>query len=235
MNTVAIIPARGGSKRIPNKNIRSFCGKPIIYYSIMAARETGLFDEVIVSTDDETIAEIASNFGASVNGLRPAHISDDQTGVMTVVSYELEVLNAQGLNPQQFCLIYATAPLIRTRDLVASHDLLFSSGKDFVFSAAEYSSSIFRAFTILPNGGAKMFQPEFFETNSQDLPKAYFDAGQFCWGQREAILASISGIFTERSAPFILPANRAIDIDTLDDWDFAEWMYLAHQSNSTST
>ena len=229
MNTIAIIPARGGSKRIPNKNIRLFCGQPIISYSINAAFKTGIFDEVIVSTDDEEIAKVSRKLGASVYELRPPDISDDKTGVLAVAVYELSRLAKIGKTPNDICLIYATAPLIRHQDIVSSHDLFKSSQKDFVFAAAEYTAPIFRAFTILKDGTAKMLQPENYHVNSQDLPTAYHDAGQFCWGRSQAMMEPEPVVFSERGVPFVLPAIRVVDIDTYDDWDRAEWLYKAHQ------
>ena len=233
MNTIAIIPARGGSKRIPNKNIRLFCGQPIIGYSIKTALETGIFDDVIVSTDDEQIASVSKEYGASVYRLRPLEISDDQTGVLTVLAYELSCLAKEGKTPDDICMIYATAPLIRKQDVVTSYDVFKYSQKDFVFAAAEFTAPIFRAFTILKDGTAKMLQPENYHVNSQELPTAYHDAGQFCWGRSEAIMKPGTVVFSERAIPFVLPANRVIDIDTIDDWDHAEWLYQAHQVLST--
>ncbi len=231
MKTIAVIPARGGSQRIPKKNIRSFHGIPIIVYSIRTAREANLFDEVIVSTDDEAIATIAMQNGATVYGRRSLDKSDDQTGVLEVVAYELEQLEQQQLMPTEVCLIYATAPLMRVCDLKSSYQTFRTGEMDFVFSAAEFSSPIFRAFKIRSNGRAKMFQPENYHKNSQDLPRAYHDAGQFCWGRREAILDPEVVVFSERSQPYVLPANRVLDIDTPEDWVMAEWIYAAHQAN----
>ena len=233
MNKVAVIPARGGSKRIPRKNIRSFCGKPIISYSISCALRSELFDEVIVSTDDDEIATIARNFGATVDELRPENISDDRTGVLAVVAHELLKLEEQGVKPFAACLIYATAPMIRDNDLIESFKVFEAGDIDFVFSAAEFSSPIFRSFTILPDGRAQMFKPEYYHSNSQDLPRAYHDAAQFCWGRPEAILDPDAVVFSERSIPYVLPANLVNDIDTPDDWQRAEWLYHAHQTLSS--
>ena len=232
LKTLAIIPARGGSKRIPRKNIRLFCGKPIIAYSIGVALECGLFDEIIVSTDSKEIAEISTEFGANVPTLRPAEFSDDKLGVLEVVAYELRQLSSQNHHPSEICLIYATAPMIGADDLVKSCEIFRSSNIDFVFSAAEFLSPIHRAFTILSDGRARMFQPEYYKFNSQDLPRAYHDAAQFCWGRPSAILDPDAVVFSERSQPFVLPSNRVLDIDTLEDWQRAEWLYRAHRSAS---
>ena len=232
MKTLAIIPARGGSKRIPKKNIRLFFGKPIIAYSISAALECGLFDEVIVSTDSEEIAKISIECGANVPKLRPGIISDDNSGVLEVIAYELGQLSEKNYHPSEICLIYATAPMIRPDDLVMSYEIFRKNHIDFVFSAAEFASPIHRAFTILSDGRAQMFQPEFYEFNSQDLPRAYHDAAQFCWGRPSAILNPSTVIFSKCAKPFVLSSNRVIDIDTLEDWQRAEWLYHAHQSVS---
>ena len=233
METIAVIPARGGSKRIPRKNVRLFCGKPIICYSIEAAQNAQLFDEVIVSTDDEEIAGIAEECGASVGERRPAGISDDQTGVLEVVAHELKQLARRQLFPANVCLIYATAPMLRAGDLVESYALFRQGDVEFVFSAAEFPAPIFRAFTVLPDGRAKMFFPENYRANSQDLPRAYHDAAQFCWGRRDAILNPDAVVFSDISKPFVLPTNLVADIDTPEDWERAEWLYLAHQSLSS--
>ena len=233
MKKVAVIPARGGSKRIPRKNIRSFCGKPIISYSISCALRSELFDEVIVSTDDDEIATIARNFGATVDELRPENISDDRTGVLAVVAHEVMKLEEQGVKPAATCLIYATAPMIRESDLIESFKVFDAGDIDFVFSAAEFSSPIFRSFTILPDGRAQMFKPEHYESNSQDLPRAYHDAAQFCWGKRDAIMDPDAIVFSERSKPYVLPTNLVNDIDTPEDWTRAEWLFQAHQSLSS--
>ena len=234
MNRVAVIPARGGSKRIPRKNIRSFCGKPIISYSISCSLRSELFDEVIVSTDDDETATIARNFGAIVDELRPENISDDRTGVLAVVAHELMKLEERCVRPTAACLIYATAPMIREIDLIESFKVFEAGDTDFVFSAAEFSSPIFRSFTILPNGRAQMFKPEHYESNSQELPRAYHDAAQFCWGKPDAMMDPNAVVFSERSKPYVLPTNLVNDIDTPEDWTRAEWMFQAHQSISSN-
>ena len=233
MKSVAVIPARGGSKRIPRKNIRSFCGKPIISYSISCALRSELFDEVIVSTDDDEIATIARKYGATVDELRPDNISDDRTGVLAVVAHELMKLEEQGVKPTTACLIYATAPMIRESDLIESFKVFEAGDIDFVFSAAEFTSPIFRSFTILPDGSAQMFKPEHYDSNSQELPRAYHDAAQFCWGNPDAIMDPDAIVFSERSKPYVLPANLVNDIDTPEDWTRAEWLFQAHQTLSS--
>ena len=235
MKTVAIIPARGGSKRIPRKNVRPFCGKPIIAYSIEAARRTGLFDAVIVSTDDEEIAAIAKQYGATTPFMRPDEIADDMTGVRAVITHALRELEKEGERPAEVCMIYATAPLMQSADIVAGYEQFqacirlesVGKGADFVFSAAEFASPIFRAFGVRDDGTAKMFWPEHYRKNSQDLPAAYHDAAQFCWGRREAMLEENIIVFSGRSVPFIVPRYRVVDIDTPEDWRLAELLYRA--------
>ena len=234
MKTIAIIPARGGSKRIPRKNIRLFCGKSIISYSIETALESTLFDEVLVSTDDEEIATVSRQYGATVEELRPPEFSDDVTGVLDVVSHEIRQLAKRNLYPSDICLIYATAPMIRTVDLKKSYEVFKTSDVDFVFSAAEFGSTIFRAFTILDDGRAKMFQPQHYHSNSQDLPRAFHDAAHFCWGRPEAIMNPDAVVFSKRSKPFVIPTNLVADIDTPDDWVLAEWLFKAHKSIFTN-
>ncbi len=234
MKTVAIIPARGGSKRVPRKNVRPFCGKPIIAYSIEAARQTGLFDEVIVSTDDEEIADVAGQHGAAVPFLRPAEIADDFTGVMDVVAHALRVLEKEDKRPAEVCMIYATAPLMRVRDIVAGYEVFQAGDKDFVFSATAFGSPVFRAFGVQPDGTAKMFWPENYQENSQDLPAAYHDAAQFCWGRRAAVMEKDAVVFSERSVPLLIPRHQVVDIDTPEDWRLAELLYQALQAQTSS-
>ena len=229
MQTLAIIPARGGSERIPKKNIKQFLGKPIIAYSIKVAQESGIFDEIIVSTDDEDIAKISTHYGAKVPRLRPPEISDSKTGTLAVVAHELNALAAEGEKPSEVCLIYATAPLLRVNDLAESYACFKNGNMDFVFAAAPYVAPVFRAFTIQENGRVQMLQPEYYHSNSQDLPDVYHDAGQFCWGRWHAMLDPDAVVFSERSVPFILPSENVVDINTMDDWDRAELLYKAHK------
>ncbi len=221
---LAIIPARGGSKRIPGKNIRDFCGKPMIAWSIEKALSSGLFDQVIVSTDDPAIAEIAGNFGAQIPFLRPRELADDHAGTTEVIAHAVKWAIDEGWKISAACCIYATAPFIRTEDLKKGLDLLESGDWDYAFTVTEFESSIFRAFGRLPEGGLEMFFPEYFDSRSQDLPVALHDAGQFYWGRPEAWLKELR-IFDRRSTPVLIPRWRVQDIDTPDDWTRAEWMF----------
>jgi len=219
---IAIIPARGGSKRIPRKNIKEFFGKPLIAYSIEAAINSGCFERIIVSTDDREIAEIAKKFGAEVPFTRPNDISDDYASTLDVIAHAITELKLP-LN-YNLCCIYATAPLISSNKISEGLALLTSSKLDYVFSATEFSFPIQRAFRCSNNGLVEMFQPEHFDSRSQDLEKAYHDAGQFYWGKCVAFLEA-RPFFGQKSKPIILPNYLVQDIDTIDDWERAEIMF----------
>lgn len=218
---IAIIPARGGSKRIPHKNVRHFAGKPIIAYSIAAAQGSALFDDVIVSTDDEGIAQVARDFGASVPFVRPSELSDDHTGTTAVVAHAVEWMQRQGRTIDAACCIYATAPLLMIDDLRAGHHHLDSSGMDYVFSATRYAFPPQRALLVGDNGRVAAMFPEYSETRSQDLPPVYHDAAQFYWGSAIAWTEQ-RPIYGPRSGIVELPHWRVQDIDTPDDWTAAE-------------
>ena len=220
---VAIIPARGGSTRIPRKNIRNFAGKPIIAHSICCALQSGLFERVIVSTDDEEIAQIAREFGAEVPFLRPSELSDDHTGTTEVVAHSVDYLNRQGAGPSAVCCIYATAPFIQPEDLKQGLTILESGDWQYVFSATNFSFPIFRSFQENVGGGLKMLFPEHFNTRSQDLPEVYCDAGQFYWGRPQSWIDNIR-IFDSNSTIVHIPRWRVQDIDTEEDWVRAESM-----------
>ena len=218
---VAIIPARGGSKRIVHKNVKHFCGQPIIAYSIETAISSNIFDKVIVSTDDKEIAETAKDYGAEVPFVRPASLSDDYTATNAVIIHGINWFLDQGYRLNSVCCIYATAPLIQKDDLIKAHKIFLTNKWEFVFSATSFVYPIQRAFKKLKTGGIKMFQPEHFQTRSQDLPSAYHDAGQFNFGKTEAWLENII-TFSEKSTIITIPPYRTVDIDTEEDWIRAE-------------
>lgn len=218
---LAVIPARGGSKRIPRKNIRAFCGKPMMAWTIEAAQKSFCFDRIVVSTDDEEIANVAWKCGAEVPFLRPLEISDDYTGTVPVVAHAIRTLQAQGALLDKVCCIYATAPFLQGSDLSQGLKVLEQSGADFAFSVTRYEFPIQRAIRIANSGRVEMFYPENFNTRSQDLEAAYHDAAQFYWGQADAWL-SAKTIFSQHATPVILPHNRVQDIDTPEDWLSAE-------------
>jgi pseudaminic acid cytidylyltransferase len=224
---LAIIPARGGSKRILRKNIRDFLGKPIIAYSIEAARHTRLFDHIVVSTDDHEIAEVARGLGAEVPFMRPADLSDDHTGTAPVVKHALNWFADRGIPAHFACCIYATAPFVTAEDLARGYDMLVASDKSFAFSVTSFGFSIQRALR-LKDGGVELFAVQHGETRSQDLEQAYHDAGQFYWGRASAFLKDTK-LFSDMSLPVILPRYRVQDIDTIEDWQRAEFMFRALQ------
>ncbi|WP_395344356.1 pseudaminic acid cytidylyltransferase [Ningiella sp. W23] len=230
----ALIPARGGSKRIPNKNIKVFNGKPIIAYSIETAINSGLFDEVIVSTDSKVIADISKQYGASVPFMRPADISDDHASTMDVILHAIEYMQLHYQSVTHCCCIYATAPFL-TSDVVkqaydtlnlaqTQHDDSTDAPKPcFAFTVCEYLFPVQRALTYQQGKLAPMY-PEHRNTRSQDLVPAYHDAGQFYWGTIEGF-KSQKPVFSEYSLPIIQPHYLVQDIDTLDDWRRAELMH----------
>lgn len=229
---LAVIPARGGSKRIPRKNIKMFCGKPMIAWSIEAALQSGCFDKVIVSTDDEEIAEVARQYGASVPFMRPAELSDDYTGTIPVIRQAIEWYKANGFDAQQVCCLYATAPFISPEDLRRGLGILEQTGCQYAFSATSYAFPIQRAIRLTGTGHVEMFNAEHFNTRSQDLEESYHDAGQFYWGLASAWLQERM-IFSPDSSVVLLPRHRVQDIDTPEDWIRAEWLYKAFQAELT--
>lgn len=225
---VAIIPARGGSKRIPRKNIKEFCGKPMIAYSIEAAIESGCFDRVIVSTDDTEIAKVAQAYNAEVPFIRPEELSNDYAGTIPVIQHAVNWLIEQGETPEFVCCLYATAPFITPEAIKQGLQQLEDTNAAYAFSATSYAFPIQRAFRIKPSLGVEMFEPKQFNTRSQDLEEAYHDAGQFYWGTKEAWLTE-KVIFGPESTPVILPRHRVQDIDTPEDWQRAELLFKAMQ------
>ena len=223
MSRIAVIPARGGSKRIPRKNIKHFAGKPMIAWSIDAAIQCGLFDRIIVSTDDDEIAEIARTLGAEVPFMRPAYLSDDHTATIPVIAHAIDALIDEGEAPVDVCCIYATAPFISADDLEASYKQFKRTDSMYCFTATEFAAPIFRSFQVEDDHSVEMFWPENFEKRSQDLPVAYHDAGQFYWGHAKAWMDS-DLIFAPHSQAFVIPRWRVQDIDTPDDWARAELM-----------
>ena len=232
MSCVAIIPARGGSKRIPRKNIRPFAGKPIIGYSIEAALQSQLFDRVIVSTDDAEIATVAGSFGAEVPFLRPAELADDFAGTNAVVKQCLEWLLEHNEPVDFACCLYATAPFVQVKYLRDGYDRLVASGKSYAFSVTSFSFPVQRAIRINEDGNVEALYPEMIATRSQDLEEAYHDAGQFYWGRADAFLQNVV-TFSPASLPVVLPRYLVQDIDTYEDWKRAELMYEALQKGET--
>ncbi|MCJ8317930.1 pseudaminic acid cytidylyltransferase [Idiomarina sp.] len=226
---LAVIPARGGSKRIPRKNIKPFCGKPMIAWSIEAALSSGCFDEVVVSTDDNEIAEVAKAYGASAPFKRPATLADDHTPTVPVIKHAVEHYQAAGAHPEQVCCIYATAPFISEQDIQAGFDKLTSQGAAYALSVTSFPFPIQRALHMSGSQRLAMFYPDHALTRSQDLEEAWHDAGQFYWGQADSWLNE-KPIFSENSVGIAIPRHRAQDIDTPEDWTRAEWLFKAMQA-----
>lgn len=218
---VAVIPARGGSKRIPRKNIREFCGKPMIAWSIEAAMASGLFEHIIVSTDDAEIAGIAVDCGAEAPFVRPAELSNDHAGTIPVIAHATQWALAQQWEIEAVCCIYATAPFVQHTDIRQGWETLNRGIWNYVFSATDFPSPIFRAFEQTSSKGIQMFFPEHFETRSQDLPVSLHDAGQFYWGRPAAWMEG-KRFFDTNSAIISIPRWRVVDIDNEDDWERAE-------------
>jgi len=223
---IAIIPARGGSKRIPRKNIKEFCGKPMIAWSIELAKASGLFDHIIVSTDDKEIADVAKQWGAEVPFSRPAELSNDFAGTTEVIAHATQWAIDQGFEIDAVCCIYATAPFIEPDDLKHGFMALTSGEWAYAFTVTDFAAPIFRSFKQTAEGGIEMFFPEYFLSRSQDLPTALHDAGQFYWGKPSAWL-ECKRIFECHSVPVIIPRWRVQDIDTPDDWTRAELLHKA--------
>lgn len=230
---VAIIPARGGSKRIPNKNIKLFAGRPIISYSIRAAQEAGLFDRIIVSTDSSEIADIAREYGAETPFLRPAELANDFAGTGEVVCHAIEWLANEGRPPEFICCIYATAPFIQARCLKQSYDKLVASNVTSVFSITTYPYPIYRSLKITEIGHVEMIWPKYEKFRSQDLPEAYHDAGQFYWVNTKKFMQG-KALFAKDSLPVILPRYLVQDIDTMEDWETAERIFAAAKIKAES-
>lgn len=220
---IAIIPARGGSKRIPKKNIKDFFGEPLISYTIKTAINSNLFEKVIVSTDDKEIAKIAQQYGAKVPFLRPEELSGDFIGTTEVVSHVLKTLEEEGETYDYLCTLYATAPLLQEKYLIEAFDKLKNSDATNAFSVTSMPFPIQRCFKITLDNRCEMFDKSKYLVRSQDLEEAYQDAGQFYWTKLSKISDEI--MFGKDSIPVVLPRYLVQDIDTLEDWESAEVMY----------
>jgi len=223
---IGVIPARGGSKRIPNKNIGIFSGKPIIAWVIESALSSGLFDRVFVSTDDQTIADIAVTYGAEVPFVRPAELSNDHTGLIPVVQHAISWMKTNDVAVEFVCCILATAPFLKAEYLISALNQLRESDASYAFSVTEFPFPIQRAIRINTNNRVEAIWPENIKKRSQDLETAFHDAGQFYWGTEKAF-AQGDAIFSTNSIPVRLPQNLVQDIDTPDDWRLAELMFNA--------
>lgn len=221
---VAIILARGGSKRVPGKNIKEFCGAPMISWPIRAARKSRLFDSIIVSTDDMKIAKTAQKWGAEVPFLRPKELADDMTPTIPVLSHTIKWLKENNRKPIYFCCLYGTSAFALPEYLNTGFDSLVSERATSAFSVTSFPGSIFRALKLSANGKLSMFWPEHENARSNDLPEAYQDAGQFYWVNTNKFLIE-KKIYSSNSVPVIMPRRLVHDIDTLEDWDVAEQLF----------
>lgn len=228
----AVIPARGGSKRIPKKNIKPFAGKPLIAYSIEAAKRCGLFERVIVSTDSEEIAGVAKSLGAETPFMRPPELANDFTSTQAVLKHALDFMKAHGCDAEFFCCIYPTAPMISASELKKAYGRMLSMPQaSVVYSVASFPYPIFRAVKINGNGFVEMFWPQYELTRSNDLPEAYHDAGQFYWIRSEAFERS-PRLIDPCAAPHILPRFMVQDIDNEEDWRSAELLFEAAKARN---
>lgn len=231
MSNLAIIPARGGSKRIPRKNIRDFLGKPIIAYSIQAALESNLFEEVMVSTDDIEIADIAMQYGASVPFMRSAQNSDDFSTTVDVLNEVHEMYKTNTMKSFDFaCCIYPTAPLIQVKHLRDGFGKLLNGNFTSVFPVVQFGYPIWRGLAFENNDSVKMVWPKYINSRSQDLQKVYHDAGQWYWYRPSIIDESI---FTDNSSSLILDEQDVQDIDSQSDWIIAEIKYKLQQERKS--
>lgn len=221
---VAIIPARGGSKRIPRKNVRPFCGKPMLAWSIEALRDSGSVDRIVVSTDDDEIAQTALSLGAELPFRRPAELANDHAATLPVMAHAVGALRELGWKLDSVCCAYATAPLMNPDDLRRAREELEVSAADYVFTCTTFAFPIQRALRASAEGGVEPMFPESIQKRSQDLPTAFHDAGQFYWGTVDAY-ARQAPIFSSRSRPFLIPRYRVQDIDTEEDWLRAELLF----------
>ncbi len=224
--TLCVIPARGGSKRIPHKNVRSFHGRPMIAWSISAALESGMFDRVVVSTDDPKIADVAVSEGAEVPFMRPADLSDDHTATAPVIAHAIQSLGEDASTNGKTCCLYATAPFVSAKDIATAYQTLEEAAADFAFPVTTFAHPTQRAVYLRANGRMEMCQPEHALTRSQDLEETYHDVGQFYWGRNAAWQAG-KAIIGPDAAPLVIPRYRAQDIDTPEDWDLAERLFAA--------
>lgn len=223
---VAVITARGGSKRIPGKNYKLFAGKPMIAWPIEAAKVSGLFERIIVSTDSDEIAAAAQQCGAEVPFRRPAELSDDHTPTAPVLRHAVDWLAERGVEAKYVCCIYPTSPFILPGDLERGLQEMETSGAPCALSVTTFDFPILRAFRLEPGGGLAFNWPEYELTRSQDLPEFLHDAGQFYWVRTSAFIAG-NRILMPGARPVILPRKRVQDLDTPEDWDNAELMAKA--------
>lgn len=227
---VAIIPARGGSKRIPRKNLRDFCGQPIVAYSVNTAIKSNLFDHVVVSTDDPDIAQLALALGAEVPFVRPVELANDHASTLSVMQHAARACRASGWQVKNLCCLYATAPFVEVADLRAGLQLLDPPDQEdlvqYAFAATSFGFPVQRAIRLNSFGAVQPVWPENIPKRSQDLEPLFHDAGQFYWGRASAFEGMLP-VFAPHSRALLIPSHRVQDIDTDEDWIRAEWLYRA--------
>lgn len=227
---IAVIPARGGSKRLPRKNIRDFCGKPMIAWAIESAFKSGLFQRVVVSTDDPAIAEVANNSGAETPFSRPPELADDHTPTLPVIRHAIQELGNRGVHPNAVCCIYPCTPFLDSLDLVRARALALTPSIKFVYPVSEFAHPSQRALRILKNGKMEFVLPEYELSRTQDLETTYHDAGQFYWGATSAWLREERMHSAGYGIP--IPKWRVVDIDDEQDWRRAELLYRTLREHS---
>lgn len=228
---IAVIPARGGSKRIPRKNIKLFAGKPMVAHAIGVARRSGLFDHIVVSTDDAEIVRIATECGAEVPFVRPAALADDYTATVPVIAHAVSTCQELGWQVEKVCCIYPAVPFLQEADLVSALRMLEEGDAGYVFPVTAYPSAIQRALRQLPDGKMEPFYSQYATVRTQDLEPAFYDAGQFYWGLAQTWLEG--KVIHMHGTGLVIPDWRVVDIDTHEDWRRAELMYTAfNQGNS---
>ncbi|MGQ9685967.1 MAG: pseudaminic acid cytidylyltransferase [Thiobacillaceae bacterium] len=221
---LCVIPARGGSKRIPRKNIRPFCGKPMLLYAIEKAQQSGLFDAIWLSSDDAEVLALGKQHGVTPLA-RPAALADDHTPTVPVIAHAIEVFNRQGGLAEQVCCLYPAVPFLQIGDLRAGLKLLERHRADYVFPVTLFPAAIQRALRLHNDGRVSPFYPQFVAARTQDLEAAYHDAGQFYWGRAEAWLEGRQVHLYGHG--LVIPNWRVVDIDTVEDWQRAELIYRA--------
>ena len=223
MKNIAIIPARGGSKRIHRKNIKNFCGKPIIYWTIQAIKKSNIFDEIVVSTDDEEIAEIATKYGASTPFFRPKDLADDFTTTHSVVFHAVNALIDLGYELDNICCLYPCSPFIQPFDLVETLKLIEGKKNYYIYPVTEFPHPINRAIRLTKENKVQLIDSDTEQTRTQDLEPAYHDSGQFYWGTKDTWLNV--GKMHSNSYGYNIPNWRVVDIDTMEDWYRAEIIF----------
>ena len=221
---LCVIPARGGSKRIKNKNIKKFLGKSIISYSIRQAIKSKMFDKIIVSTDSKKIAKIAITYGAEVLFERPKKLSNDYVGVQSVISHSIKWIENNISNVKHVCCVYPASPLIESKNIINAYKIFKKKKWDFIISASKFYYPIQRAFFLKKNQSVKMFNKKNYNKRSQDLIESYHDSGQFCWGTAKA-WKSKKNIFNSKSTIFKLDQFSSHDVDNLEDLKISEKLY----------